>query len=175
MYAKRKWTLVAVAIAVSTCCVAAEAQSGYGLSSPLTRPNSMANSYASQMNSAPGAASFGVGSNSLRSKPFASLTPQNPVSPYLNLFRTDSNGAPNAFNYSTLVQPQLQQQALNDQLQKQNLQNSRRLQQIAAQPNLNPEGSKEEYPTGHQTVFSYKSHYYNTPQRRPKKQAPNLE
>jgi len=169
MFAKRKWSLVATAIAVSACCAAARAQSGYGLSSPLTRQNSLATSYAANMNSSQ-AASFGVGANSLRAKPFSSLQPQNPVSPYLNLFRTDTNGAPNAFNYSTLVQPQLQQQQVNEQLQRQNLQNSRRLQQIAAQPQLNPQGSKEEYPTGHQTVFSYKSHYYATPQRHAKKQ-----
>jgi hypothetical protein len=172
MFAKRNWSMVAVAIAVSACCAAVQAQSSYGLS-PLTRPNSLArNSYAAGMNSGPGAASFGVGSNSLRAKPFSSLQPQNPVSPYLNLFRTDTNGAPNAFNYSTLVQPQLQQQALNDQLQRQTLQNARQLQRIAAQPNLNPQGSKDEYPTGHQTVFQYKSHYYAQPQRHAKKQAP---
>jgi hypothetical protein len=175
MFAKRKWSLVTVAITVSACCAAAHAQSSYGLSSPLTRPNSMANSYASQMNSGPGAASFGVGSSSLRSKPFASLQYQNPVSPYLNLFRTDANGAVNSLNYQTLVQPQLQQQQLNQQLQRESIQNSRQIQKIAAQPNLNPQGSKDEYPTGHETVFGYRGHYYQTPQRHQKKQAPVLE
>jgi hypothetical protein len=172
MFATRKWSFVAAAIAASTCCAAARAQSGYGLNSPLTRQNSLSTSYAANMNSGGGSASFGVGASSLRSKPFSTLTPQNPVSPYLNLFRTDTNGAPNAFNYSTLVQPQLQQQATNDALQRQQLQTARRVQQIAAQPNLNPQGSKEEYPTGHQTTFQYKSHYYATPPRHPKKQMP---
>jgi hypothetical protein len=171
MFAKRIGSLIAVAITVSACCAAARAQSSYGLSSPLTRRNSLATSYASNMNSSQ-AASFGVGANSMRAKPFSTLQPQNPVSPYLNLFRTDSNGAVNSLNYSTLVQPQLQQQQVNDQLQRQNLQNARRLQQISAQPQLNPQGSREEYPTGHQTVFSYKSHYYAQPQRHQKKQAP---
>ena len=171
MLAELKWLPVAIAVAAFACCTSARAQSGYGLSSPMTRQNSLATSYAANMNSG-GAASFGVGASSLRSKPFSTLQPQNPVSPYLNLFRTDTNGAPNAFNYSTLVQPQLQQQATNDALQRQQLQTARRVQQIAAQPNLNPQGSKEEYPTGHQTVFSYRSHYYNTPQRHAKKQAP---
>ncbi|HEX4412408.1 MAG TPA: hypothetical protein VH107_02195 [Lacipirellulaceae bacterium] len=171
MFINRMWSIVAVAISVSACCATVEAQSSYGLGSPLTRQNSLATSYASNMNSG-GAASFGVGASSLRAKPFSTLTPQNPVSPYLNLFRTDTNGAPNAFNYSTLVQPQLQQQATNDALQRQQLQTSRRVQQIAAQPNLNPQGSKDEYPTGHQTVFQYKSHYYNTPPHRPRKQMP---
>ena len=81
MFAKRKWSLVAVAIATSACCAAAQAQSGYGLS-PLTRPNSMANSYASQMNRRSGCCQFWRGSNSLRSKPFSDFHYQNPVSPY---------------------------------------------------------------------------------------------
>src|SRR4051812_4544492 len=172
MFVTRKWLVVASAIATSACCAATQAQSGYGLNSPMRRANSLAqNSYAAGMNdNGGGAATFGVGAGSLRNKPFSTLQPQSPVSPYLNLFRTDSNGAVNQFNYSTLVQPQLQQQQVNEQLQRQNLQNSRRLQQIAAQPQLNPQGSKEEYPTGHQTVFSYKSHYYATPQRHAKKQ-----
>jgi hypothetical protein len=173
MFVTRKWLMVASAIATSACCATAQAQSGYGLSSPMTRANSMArSSYAAGMNDngAP-AASFGVGSGSLRNKPFSSLQPQSPVSPYLNLFRTDSNGAVNQFNYSTLVQPQLQQQQINDQIQRQQLQTSRRVQQIAAAPAYNASGSRDEAPTGHQTVFSYKSHYYAQSPHRPKKQA----
>lgn len=98
-----------------------------------------------------------------RSKPFSSYSPQPTVSPYLNLFRVDLNGN-NDFNYSTLVQPQLQQQRLNQQLQQENLQNSRRVQAIAAQADYNPQGSRDQYPTGHQTVFNYWGHYYPQPQ-----------
>ncbi len=94
-----------------------------------------------------------------QSKPFSAYTPQPTVSPYLNLFRVDLNGN-NDFNYSTLVQPQLQQQRLNQQMQQQALENSRRVQKIAAQADYNPQGSKDEYPTGHQTVFSYTGHYF---------------
>ncbi len=174
MFVTRKWLMVASAIATSACCAAAQAQSGYGLS-PLRRPNSLAaqNNYAANMNSSPSqAASFGVGAGSLRDKPFSTLQPQSPVSPYLNLFRTDANGQVNQFNYSTLVQPQLQQQQINEQNQRQQLQTARRVQQIAAAPAYNAAGSKDEAPTGHQTVFGYRSHYYAQPQRHQKKQAP---
>ncbi|MFO0791077.1 MAG: hypothetical protein U0805_16580 [Pirellulales bacterium] len=145
-------------------------QSSAGLGTTLNRPNSLSrNNYASGMNSTRVGGLYGSG-GSLRSKPFAAYTPQEPVSPYLNLFRVDLNGT-NQFNYSTLVRPQLQQQQTNEQLERQNLQNARRLQAIAAQPTSNPEGAKDQYPTGHQTVFNYMGHYFPQPQHRQKKQA----
>ena len=87
----------------------------------------------------------------------------------MNLFRVDLNGN-NNFNYSTLVRPQLQQQQVNQQIEQQNLQNSRRIQSIAAQADFNPQGAKDQYPTGHQTVFSYLGHYYAPPRPNPKRQ-----
>jgi hypothetical protein len=116
-----------------------------------------------------GPAAYG-GATSATSKPFSNYTSQPAVSPYLNLFRNDANGQ-NQFNYSTLVQPQLRQQQLNAQAQRQAMQNGRRLQSISAQSHYTPEGSRDEYPTGHQTVFNYKGHYFNTPRPHPKKQA----
>ncbi|MFO0789294.1 MAG: hypothetical protein U0805_07550 [Pirellulales bacterium] len=110
------------------------------------------------------------GVNTSRSKPFSAYQSQPTVSPYLNLFRNDLNGN-SSLNYSTLVRPQLQQQQTNDQLERQNLQNARRLQSIAAQPKSNPQGSKDQYPTGHQTVFNYMGHYYNMPPARQKRAA----
>lgn len=106
------------------------------------------------------AARIGLGTNSsLRSKPFSSYQPAPTVSPYLNLFRDDFSGQRD-FNYSTLVKPALQQQQLNQQLQRQNLELSRRVQAIAAQNDYNPQGAKDQYPTGHQTVFMYYGHYF---------------
>jgi hypothetical protein len=102
------------------------------------------------------------------SKPFSSYTSAPTVSPYLNLFRTDLNTGSN-FNYSTLVQPQLQQQQMNQQLERQALQTNRRLQSISAQSDYNPQGAKDVYPTGHQTVFNYWGRYYQTPQVRQKR------
>jgi hypothetical protein len=102
-------------------------------------------------------------------KPFSNLTSAPTVSPYLNLFRNDLNGQSD-FNYQTLVRPQLQQQQVNSQLQRQDLQNARRLQAIAAQADFNPSGSKDEYPTGHQTVYNYTGHYFPAPQRHQKPQ-----
>ena len=83
------------------------------------------------------------------------------------MFRTDLAGGGN-FNYSTLVEPQLQQQQVNQQLQRAAVQQNRRLTSIAAQSDYNPEGAKDQYPTGHQTVFNYLGHYYSTPQARQK-------
>ena len=106
------------------------------------------------------AARIGLGtSSSLRSKPFSSYTASPTVSPYLNLFRDDFSGQRD-FNYSTLVKPALQQQQLNQQIQRQNMELSRRVQSIAAQNDYNPQGSKDQYPTGHQTVFMYYGHYF---------------
>ncbi len=100
-----------------------------------------------------------LGASASASKPFSSYSSPPTVSPYMNLFRVDLNGN-NNFNYSTLVRPQLQQQQMNEQLQRQNLQNSRRIQSIAAQADYNPQGAKDMYPTGHETAFSYTGHYY---------------
>jgi hypothetical protein len=111
---------------------------------------------------------LGLGSSSRGSKPFTGYSSQPTVSPYLNLFRTDLNGGGN-FNYSTLVQPQLQQQQVNQQLERQTVQNNRRLQAIAAQADFSPQGSKDEYPTGHQTVFNYMGHYFPAAQVKQKR------
>ena len=108
---------------------------------------------------------LGVGTSYSGSKPFSGFSQGPAVSPYLNLFRTDSNGGVNPLNYQTLVAPQLRQQQLNQQQQSQNQQTTTRLQAISAQADYNVQGSKEEYPTGHQTVFQYTGHYY--PQQRP--------
>jgi hypothetical protein len=97
----------------------------------------------------------GFGSN----KPFSTFSPAPTVSPYLNLFREDLDGNSD-LNYQTLVKPMLQQQEINQQLQRQNFAISQRLQQIAAQGNFNAQGSESQPPTGHQTVFGYYGHYY---------------
>lgn len=130
------------------------------------RPPALAN-LPSMQSSGASRIGLGLGASSRSSKPFSSYSSQPTVSPYLNLFRTDLNGGGN-FNYSTLVQPQLQQQQLNQQLERQNLQTNRRLQAIAAQSDYNPEGSKDQYPTGHQTVYQYTGHYYPVARPHPK-------
>jgi hypothetical protein len=111
---------------------------------------------------------LGLGGSSRSSKPFAGVSSAPTVSPYLNLFRTDLNSGGN-FNYSTLVQPQLQQLQTNTQLERQTIQNNRRLTSIAAQADFNPQGSKDQFPTGHQTVFNYMGHYFPAAQVRQKR------
>jgi hypothetical protein len=105
---------------------------------------------------------LGIGGAGGGSKPFSNFSPSPTVSPYLNLFNDSRNGNTD-FNYQTLVRPQLQQQQFNQQSQSQAYDLSRRLQQISAQADYNPEGSKTQYPTGHQTVFQYHGHFYPQP------------
>ena len=111
---------------------------------------------------------LGIGESTSGSKPFAGYSLGPTVSPYLNLFRVDQNGQ-SAFNYSTLVEPQLQQQQINKQQQLQNQQTSRRIQAIAASPDFNPQGARDEAPTGHQTAFMYYGHYYQPPVKHQKR------
>lgn len=99
-------------------------------------------------------------------KPFSSVSSSPTVSPYLNLFREDFDGGGD-FNYQTLVRPQFQQLATNQQFQRQNTELSQRVQAISAQSAFqNPAGSEQQYPTGHQTAFGYYGRYYPGMQQR---------
>jgi hypothetical protein len=112
-----------------------------------------------QRTALPGA-QIGLNSAPMRtSKPFSSYSPAPTVSPYLNLFRQDLSGNSD-FNYQTLVKPMLQQQQFNQQSQRQAYEMARRVQSIAAQGHYNMQGSKDQYPTGHQTAFQYYGRYY---------------
>jgi hypothetical protein len=104
---------------------------------------------------------LGVGSPSPAGKPFSGYTPPPTVSPYLNLFREDLDGSSD-FNYQTLVRPLLQQQQINQQVDRQAMEMARRMQSLAAQSDFNPQGSTTQFPTGHQSVFMYYGHYYPT-------------
>lgn len=79
------------------------------------------------------------------------------VSPYLNIVRP---GADPAFNYYTLVQPQLQQQQFNLQ-ESRNVQNlGRQLQQQQTEL-MTPYGAIGGIrPTGHVATYMNYSHYY---------------
>ncbi len=114
-----------------------------------------------------GAASIGSGtSRSPFANPFSSISASPTVSPYLNLFR-EGLGESDDFSYQTLVRPQLQQQHVNQQLERQNLELSRRLQAISAHGAYkNPAGTENLSPTGHRSVFSNHSHYFPSTARR---------
>jgi hypothetical protein len=105
-------------------------------------------------------------SNNNVGKPFAGFSPSPTVSPYLNLFRDDFDGSSD-FNYNTLVRPMLQQQQFNQQQQRQNMETARRLQSMSAQSDFNPEGSTEQYPTGHPTAYRYYGHFHPRAAYRP--------
>jgi hypothetical protein len=99
-------------------------------------------------------------SSASTSKPFSTLTSSPTVSPYMNLFRDDLSGESD-LNYQTLVRPQLEQQRVNAQVQRQNMELARRVQSISAKSDYgNPQGSETQYPTGHPTSFRYYSHFY---------------
>jgi hypothetical protein len=104
---------------------------------------------------------LGVGTSSPAGKPFSGYTPSPTISPYLNLFREDFDGSSD-FNYQTLVRPMLQQQQINQQVERQAMEMARRMQSMAAQSDFSPQGSTTQFPTGHQTVFMYYGHYYPT-------------
>lgn len=104
--------------------------------------------------------SFGSGSGG--SKPFSSVSRGPTVSPYLNLF-VGSDGLNDqdvAYNYQTLVKPQIQQMEINQQLQQQQQQLNRQVQQLSTRPAFDPRGSQTMSPTGHPTAFMNYSHFY---------------
>ena len=175
MFRKCMLPLCGVAVALSSAAVALGQypSSGSGALSlnQLALRNAqqaMQQTFNQQSSGMPGAGRIGLGLDQSYSgsKPFTGFSNGPAVSPYLNLFRVDQNGF-QGFNYSTLVQPELQQQQFQQQQRQQNSTTTRRLQAISAQADYNVAGSKEENPTGHQTVFQYMDHYY--PQQRPHK------
>ena len=116
--------------------------------------------YVGQSTTGTGSARLNLGLSSARgNKPFSDVNSRPTVSPYLNLFRDDFQGGGD-FNYQTLVRPQLQQQRFNQRFQDEAQAISRRVQQISAQPAYSPQGSRSQYPTGHQTVFGYYGRFY---------------
>jgi hypothetical protein len=99
------------------------------------------------------------GGGGAAAKPFSNFSPSPTTSPYLNLFREDFAGESD-LNYNTLVRPQIQQQQFNQQVQRQGQEIARRMQSMAAQGDFNPQGDKNQFPTGHQTVFGYYGHFH---------------
>ena len=171
MFRKSMLLLGGVAIAMSSGAIARGQSNSGGLSlNQMALKNAqqaMQQAYQQQSSGgmpSAGRIGLGLGTSYSGSKPFSGFSQGPTVSPYLNLFRVDQNGF-QGFNYSTLVQPELQQQQFQQQQRQQNSTTTRRLQAISAQADYNVQGSKEEFPTGHQTVFQYMGHYY--PQQRP--------
>jgi hypothetical protein len=112
-----------------------------------------------------GLGSFGGSSGLSRtpgrdSRPFSGISRRPTVSPYMNLFREGFNTNQDALNYQTLVRPQIRQQRVNEQVQRQESALNQRLQSIAAQPAYNAAGSRNLIPTGSPSTFRYYSHFY---------------
>jgi hypothetical protein len=93
-------------------------------------------------------------------KPFSSISRGPSVTPYLALEQPFSNSAT---NYYTLVRPQLEQQRINQQMQRQTELMQRQISQVSAQPPMNVAGSEVMTPTGHPAVYMNYGGYYQTP------------
>lgn len=100
----------------------------------------------------------------LGSKPFSNVTSDPVVSPWMNMFREDLSGTGD-LNYQTLVRPQLNQERINRQVERQNMELGQRVQAMSARNAYNPEGSQQMYPTGHPTTFMNYGHYYPVSRR----------
>jgi hypothetical protein len=110
-----------------------------------------------------GGAGFDLGlASSSGSKPFANVSSPPTVSPWMNMFRDDLGGGDD-LNYQTLVRPMLNQQRFNSQIERQNIELGQRVQAMSAENAYNPQGSRDMYPTGHQTVFRNYGHFYPRP------------
>lgn len=108
--------------------------------------------------------SFGIlaaaATNSLAQQPFANAQPAPTVSPYLNLSNNSAGRQPGA--YQALVQPLLNQQAVNQQQQQQIQQLSQAQQSLAAGGLTRPARgvSTGIRGTGHVAGFMVRGNYY---------------
>jgi hypothetical protein len=98
-------------------------------------------------------------------KPFSTISRGPSVTPYLAL---DQPFANSATNYYTLVRPQLEQQRINQQMQRQTELMQRQLSQVTSRPPYDPQGSEMMAPTGHGAVYMNYGSYYTMPRPRQK-------
>jgi hypothetical protein len=95
-----------------------------------------------------------------RQKPFSSVRPSNPVSPYLALDQPFQN---TATTYYTQIRPMQEQERLNQQMAARSQQIQQQLNAIAAQGPYSPVGDAERAPTGHVSTFMNYGGYYTMP------------
>jgi len=108
--------------------------------------------------SRPNLGSYTPPSSGLSSKPFSSVTRRPTVSPYLAL----NNSFNQVSDYYNIVRPQREQRQVNQQVQRQQQSNQRRLNQLAVQGPYSPKGNEDSAPTGHAAVFQSLGTYLNT-------------
>lgn len=112
---------------------------------------------AAQNFAAPRQPLVGGGMSSGRSKPFATLNRGPTVSPYLAL----NNPFSTAEDYYNIVRPLQEQRRTNEALQRQQISQARRLNQMAAQGPFQITGSEAYAPTGHGSGFMRMGNYMN--------------
>jgi hypothetical protein len=96
------------------------------------------------------------------SKPFSNISREPTISPYMLLFNNDGL-RDTSFNYQTLVQPMLQQQQINQQVNRQQQQINQQISAMAARNAFSVQGSEQLPPTGHAAVFNNTLNFF--PQR----------
>ena len=84
-----------------------------------------------------------------RRKPFAGVTQGPTVSPYLSL----SGRFATASDFQSSIRPSRDAERARIAQQRRDIQNQRRLNQLAAQPAINITGNQDSAPTGHSAVF----------------------
>ena len=108
----------------------------------------------------PRAPSLGLNTSRSSSRPFSNLNRRPTVSPWLALERASFDPDQTSLDYQTIVRPQLRQREQNQRMEREVQAFNARLQNIAAQPAFNPQGSQNFAPTGSPSTFRYYSHYY---------------
>jgi len=94
-------------------------------------------------------------------KPFSSIAKGPSVTPYLAL---DNPFTSPATSYYTQIRPQMEQQRINQQQERQNMLMQRQISQYTALQPYDPTGSDARAPTGHASVYMNYGGYYTTPQ-----------
>ena len=99
------------------------------------------------------------GGNPQRRKPFAGVTQGPTVSPYLSL----SGRFATASDFQSSIRPNREAERARIAQQRRDIQNQRRLNQLASQPPVSVTGDQNRAPTGHGAVFLNNSgSYLNT-------------
>jgi hypothetical protein len=100
-----------------------------------------------------------TGARPMQQKPFSSYNRTSGVTPYMGLLASNPFTS-TTDNYFSIVRPQLEQQKINEQMERRNMMLQKQLNDIASQGPYNPEGAENRAPTGHVAVYMNYGGYY---------------
>lgn len=101
-----------------------------------------------------------LGNTGMGSKPFSGVNSGPSVSPYLNLSSPFSSSAT---SYYSMVRPQMEQQRINEQIERRNIMLQRQLNSMTAVPPYELRGDSDVAPTGHAAVYMNYGNYFAPP------------